>query len=113
MTIEVPSARLRVKLRLGLRISPAVKVTLFQASAENNEPTIAPPATMSAASNPTPPTVFDTSAKRGVSFMPLHKSDVLPDQAVGLKTIMRPTTMSSIRASVLATVKVFWTILPS
>src|SRR5438874_11105359 len=39
ITTPVPMTSDSGKLRLGLITSPAVKVTLFQASAENNEPT--------------------------------------------------------------------------
>jgi hypothetical protein len=41
MTTPVPNASESGKLRLGFFTSPAVKVTLFQASAENSEPTCA------------------------------------------------------------------------
>src|SRR5258708_29995308 len=39
MTTPVPMASESGRLRLGSFTSPAVKVTLFQASAENNDPT--------------------------------------------------------------------------
>src|SRR5271170_7430047 len=39
MTTPVPSASDSGRLRLGFFTSPAVKVTLFQASAENSDPT--------------------------------------------------------------------------
>ena len=41
MTAPVPSASASGRLRFGFLTSPAVKVTLFQASAENSEPTCA------------------------------------------------------------------------
>src|SRR5215510_7437024 len=39
ITTPVPKASDNGKLRFGFFTSPAVKVTLFQASAENNDPT--------------------------------------------------------------------------
>src|ERR1035437_2386777 len=42
-TMATPRASERGKLRLGLRTSPAVKVTLFQESEEKREPTMATP----------------------------------------------------------------------
>ena len=46
MTTPVPSASESGKLRLGFFTSPAVKVTLFQASAEKSEPTCATASTV-------------------------------------------------------------------
>src|ERR1035437_11166418 len=42
-TMATPRASERGRLRLGLRTSPAVKVTLFQESEENRAPTMATP----------------------------------------------------------------------
>ena len=41
--MATPSASEIGRLRRGLRTSPAVNVTLFQASAENSDPTMATP----------------------------------------------------------------------
>lgn len=42
----MPSTRLIGMVRLGLITSPAVKVILFHASAENNDPTMATPSAL-------------------------------------------------------------------
>src|SRR4051812_19634216 len=73
ITPPVPRTRLRGRLRRGSRISPAVKVTLFQASALNREPTIAPAATISAISQTGPLTSLLTSRNRPVDSMPDHR----------------------------------------
>lgn len=106
--MPAPSTRLRARLRRGSRTSPAVKVTLFQASAANSEPTIAPPATISASS--TPPdecTSLPTRSYVGVEKMPPHQSSVLAWMACELAATVRPTMISAINAAVLATVKTF------
>ena len=58
MTEPVPSASESGRLRCGFFTSPAVKVTLFHASAENSEPTWATATTVniptSAMGPPTP-----------------------------------------------------------
>src|SRR5438132_1605869 len=64
MTSPAPRTRLSGRLRRGFLTSPAVKVTLFQASAANSEPTIAPPATISTSIQPGPRTDFATSSYR-------------------------------------------------
>src|SRR5689334_12023629 len=47
-TIPTPNASDRGRLRLGLRTSAAVKVTLFQASDEKSAPTMATPTSRTA-----------------------------------------------------------------
>ena len=46
--MPTPSASESGRLRLGLRTSPAVNVTLFHASAENSDPTMATPTSRAA-----------------------------------------------------------------
>src|SRR6476660_8240464 len=55
ITMPVPSARESGKLRLGFLTSPAVNVTLFQASAENKDPTCATASTVNVLTSTPPP----------------------------------------------------------
>ncbi len=61
MTMPVPSASESGTLRRGFFTSPAVKVMLFQASAENSEPTWATP---KAISRPKAPAAAETVGKQ-------------------------------------------------
>ena len=66
MTSPVPIASDNGRLRRGFLTSPAVKVTLFQASAEKSEPTCA---THTAINNPSaPPVGRDRGHERKVGF---------------------------------------------
>ena len=90
--------------------SPAVKVMLFQASAEKSEfvcatqmPTKSPKAVT--ALNPCP-----TSCKPPRN---VQKSLKFAAPAPDLKPTMMPSTISAMSAPVFAVVKTFWTSLPS
>src|SRR3954470_18477759 len=88
-TIATPSASDRGRLRLGFRTSPAVKVTLFQASEENSDPTIATPTSL-------------TDSK----FHPAlrQKSVKLLATAAGLRPTRKPAPTNPSRAPILANV---------
>src|SRR5215471_17311560 len=97
LTIATPSARESGRFRLGLRTSPAVKVTLFQASEENSDPTIATP------------------TSRTVSR--LHellrqKASKFEATAAGLRPTRKPAAISPRIAATFATVNTFCTIAP-
>ena len=107
MTDPVPKIKLSGRLRLGLRISPAVKVTLFQASALNKDPTIAPPATIKATSQGAPPTSSEIELKRSVEKEPAHRSAKLRLITSLFAPMLNPRIMRMIRLKVLITVKKF------
>ena len=86
MSVPRPSAR--GTLRLGFCTSPAAKVTLFQASLEKSEPTIAAPRTGIIASDQSP--VPQKSAK-------------LADATSGRRKKVRPKITSTASAPTLAT----------
>jgi hypothetical protein len=96
--------------RFGSRTSPAVKVMLFQASAEKSELVCA---TQMATNRPRPvaavrPPPTPCSAPRGV-----HRLEKLALTASAFQPMRTPSTMSAISAPVLANVKTFCTSLPS
>src|ERR1041385_6593857 len=96
--MPTPSASESGRLRLGFRTSPAVKVTLFHASAENSAPTIATP------------------TSRTVSkFHPelRQKPSKLEATAAGLRPTRKPAATRPRIAATLATVKTFCTIAPA
>src|SRR4051812_40998193 len=98
VTSPVPKARERGTLRRGFFTSPAVKVTLFQASEENRDPTWA---TQKAMNSPNAPIVASTLGRsersgligagpRGVqAFVKLARSTSL------LRAIIRPTRINA------------------
>src|SRR5262249_45728427 len=95
----------------GSRTSPAVKVMLFQASAENSEPTCP---TQIAINIPSAPPVAETTPTNG-------RSDVIGETAAGVQNYARvtlsatkiPSTTSAKSDSVFADVKTFWINLPN
>src|SRR6185437_12389565 len=90
MTVPVPSARESGRLRLGLITSPAVKVTLFQASAENRDPTWA--------------TATRVSAPASVGVAPWRSRQKFAPKFAATATAFRPSTMpTKIRPSSAAT----------
>ena len=107
VTISVPKNKLRGILRLGSLISAAIKVTLFHASDENNEPIIDTP---NAISNAIPPMAFTPP-----SLVVLEASQAFSkfwDNIPLLKPYPSPTTIRPNNATNLAMVKVFWIIFP-
>ena len=108
MTMMVPSASDSGMLRRGSFTSPAVKVMLFQASAEKSEPVCE---TQMATNRPnaviadSPGTM--STAPRGVQRLPK-----LSATAVWFQPSSRPTRISPTSAPVLAVVKTFWMIFP-
>ena len=116
MTSPVPIASDSGKFRRGSLTSPAVNVTLFQASAENREPTCA---THTAISSPIAPPVADTDATNdrsdliGDTPIGVHKCVKLVLIASALRPMNRPRAISASKDSVLAEVNTFWMSLPS
>src|SRR5437667_10738100 len=110
MTSPVPIASDRGRFRRGSLTSPAVNVTLFQASAENSEPTCA---TQTAISIPSAPPVADTDATNersdliGDTTPGVHKFVKLAASASALRPINTPRTIRASRNSVFADVKPF------
>src|SRR3954453_1143073 len=92
-----PRARERGRLRRGLRTSPAVKVTLFQASLLKSEPTIATPTRR-------------TESKLHPALR--QKPVKLEATASGLRPTKKPAAIKPRRAATLATVKTFCTTAP-
>ena len=84
-TMATPRASESGRLRLGLRTSPAVKVTLFQASEEKREPTMATP-----------------TSRTESKFHPAlrQKSVKLPATASGLRPTRKPAPTSPSRAPI-------------
>src|SRR6266581_2631085 len=103
-------------LRRGSFTSPAVNVMLFQASAENRDPTWA---TENATMRPNRPPAADTAGmneKSGVIVAASRGVKVevkLPAMTSAFRPTMTPRTMRRASDSVLAEVKTFWINLPS
>ena len=95
--MATPRASESGRLRLGLRTSPAVKVTLFQASEEKSEPTMATP-----------------TSRTESKFQPAlrQKSVKLLATASGLRPTRKPAPTRPSRAPILAKVKTFCTMAP-
>src|SRR6266850_309207 len=116
MTMNVPRARESGMLRLGSFTSPAVKVMLFQASAENSDPTWA---TQNATMRPKNPLAADTAGRNEKSGVIVATSRGAKGEAkfsamtAAFLPTKRPMTIRSRSDSVLADVKTFWIILPS
>ena len=95
--MATPNASEIGRLRRGLRTSPAVNVTLFQASAENRDPTMATPT-------------------RRTTWMlqpaPSQKWPKLRARASGLRPSRNPIATKPSSAAVLAMVKTFCTTAP-
>src|SRR5438034_11586127 len=103
-------------LRRGSFTSPAVKVMLFQASAEKSEPTCA---TQKATKRPNAPALaatLDTQDRfglMGTTPRGVQTSLKLALMASALRPTSNPIRIKAISESVLAEVKVFWIHLPS
>src|SRR5581483_9227208 len=115
ITSPVPNKSESGIFRRGSRTSPAVNVMLFQASAENSEPTCP---TQIAITIPSAPAVAETAPTNG-------KSDVIGEIAVGVQKFAKlawsasalcpkkmPSTTNANSDSVFADVNTFWMILP-
>ena len=104
----MPSASDSGRLRLGFFTSPAVKVTLFQASAENSEPTCA---TASIVSVPT----MTTGRRPDLNGVQRAQSRIVPEvrakirgQRLRIAPQQNPNTTSPSSAETFAVVKIFW-----
>src|SRR5439155_18999924 len=111
MTNPVPNKSESGMFRRGSRTSPAVNVMLFQASAENSEPTCP---TQIAINNPSAPPIAETAPTNG-------RSDVIGEAAVGVQKFVKlawsasalratqiPRQTNAMRESVFADVNTFW-----
>src|SRR5213078_2239421 len=85
MTSPVPKASDNGRLRRGFLTSPAVNVMLFQASAENSEPTCP---TQIAINIPSAPAVAETAPTNG-------RSDVIGEAALGVQKFAKLTCSAS------------------
>src|SRR5690348_2163764 len=97
----------------GSRVSPPVKVTLFQADCENQRPIIASPSRKTSAG--CPPTGSDP-VYAAVEFQPLAGAshhDEVHAAALLFTPSVSPIRMRPISAAVLANVKLFWIRVPS
>src|SRR5215472_12307358 len=116
ITNPVPNKSARGRFRRGSRTSPAVNVILFQASAENKEPTCP---TQIAINIPSAPPVAETVPMNG-------RSDVIGETDVGVQKFVKlacsasalhptkmPNATTAMSDNVLAEVKTFWMSLPS
>jgi hypothetical protein len=104
MTMIVPKARESGMLRRGSFTSPAVKVMLFHASAENREPVCD---THSAMNRPKAVST-DTPGPIGSNPRGVQRSPKFIWTAFAFHPTTIPTTTSPMSAPVLATVKTFW-----
>ena len=95
--MPTPKASESGRLRRGFRTSPAVNVTLFQASDENNDPTIATPTSRMV--------VKPQSAL-------LQKFEKLRSMAAGLRPSRIPMPISPSKAATFAMVNTFCTWAP-
>src|SRR5580698_2160550 len=108
--MPVPSASDSGKLRLGLRTSAAVKVTLFHASAEKSAPTMATPISVSV-----PILQIEPSGGYGcivLSPAPRQKSVKFVERAMAVE-YAKPSSTSAASEPTFATVKTFCTVLPT
>src|SRR5262245_49534953 len=103
-------------LRRGAFTSPAVNVMLFQASAENHDPTCQ---TQNATMTPNRPEADDRAGMNEASGTIVAGSrgakgaEKFAEMTSALRPMMTPMMMSSASDSVLADVKTFWIHLPS
>ena len=96
--MPVPMASARGRFRVGFCTSAAAKVTLFQASLENSEPTMAAPRTGITASDQSP--------------VP-QKSEKLAAAMSGCRKSVSPNSTSAASAPTLATLNTVWIAAPS
>src|SRR5207253_2849920 len=116
MTRAVPAASESGLLRRGSCTSPAVNVILFQASAENKEPTCA---TQKAINRPRAPVAAlragrkDRSGLTVTVFCGVQKLEKLAWMTSAFRPINKPIRIRASKDSVLAEVKMFWMSLPT
>ena len=108
MTTNVPSASESGMLRRGSFTSPAVKVMLFHASAENSEPVCA---THRATNRPKAVVAVRPGTMSTTPRAP-QRLPKLSETAAWFHPSRTPTTISPASAPVFAVVKTFWMILP-
>src|SRR5690606_2413239 len=108
VTIKTPKKRLNPTFRFGFFISPAMKVTLFQASLEKMEPTMAEtiPAKMAA------PNVGIADSVAMSQRIVRQASDQLVSHISELKPKVKPTTINPTRDNILTNVKRVCVIFP-
>ena len=99
-------------LRRGFFTSPAVKVMLFHASAENSEPTCTTAritSTFTSTMGPPMPTCTGCSELQPAFFQnSLQPAPKFAFQAVALRPTVKPSSTSAASDSALAEVKMFW-----
>ena len=104
-------------LRLGFFTSPAVKVMLFQASAENSDPTCTTARITSRFTStigPPTPTCTGCSELQPAFFQnSLHPAPKFASQAAALRPTVKASRISAASDSALAVVKMFWISAPS
>src|SRR5207253_9137688 len=116
MTRTVPAASESGILRRGSFTSPAVKVILFQASAENKEPTCA---TQKAINRPRAPVAALATGKKAksglmsVAACGVQRFAKLAWMTSAFRPINKPIRIRASKESVLAEVKMYWMSLPS
>src|SRR5262245_2614454 len=103
MTTDVPRASDKGMFRRGSFTSPAVKVMLFQASAENKDPVCA---TQMAANKPNAVTA-DSPGTMSAASLTDHIRPKLSATAAGFQPSVNPTRTNATTAPVLADVKRF------
>ena len=106
----VPNASESGMLRLGSLTSPAVKVMLFQASAENSEPVWA---TQIPTKRPNALMAVRPPPKSSSEPLTVHRLLKFAPNAPEREPISKPNTIRPNKAASFAVVKVFWTSLPS
>src|ERR1035437_486532 len=111
--MPTPRARESGRLRRGLRTSPAVKVTLFQASAENREPTCATAMMVMVPTNAMgPPTPTCTGCSAPHPALRQKFAPKLAAIAAALRPTIIPSNTRPSSAAVLAKVNTFCTAAP-
>ena len=101
------------KLRCGFFTSPAVNVTLFQASAENSDPTCATARIVSVPTSTIGPPTPTCTACCAPSPAFCQKCPLkFAASACALRPMNNPNNTSPASAETLATVKMFWMIAP-
>src|SRR3954469_4964161 len=108
MTIGVPSASESGMFRRGSFTSPAVKVMLFHASAENSEPVCD---THTATNRPNA-VIADKPGTMSTTPRGVHRLPKFSATAGAFQPRSRPTRIRPRSAPVLAVVNTFWTIFP-
>src|ERR1700751_101381 len=113
MTTPVPKASDSGRLRLGFFTSPAVKVTLFHASAENSDPTCATARIVSVPTQTVGPPTPTCTACRAASPAFSQKCPLkLAESAGALRPRKNPKSTRPESAETFAAVKTFWIMAP-